>query len=282
MTYPRADNDNRFDRLGRRDEKFEMFDNRPLPIESVVKKTRIISNSYFRRLQLESIIMSKQQKLIRPLTGHFLGWGDDRMPHRYIKLATASGEKLLKVAKSLRPQIQDWQPGIWLILLGHERIDRSTGESKIKVKQLLTPPHVNPPHQILDRSPLPPIIDSSPVKPTKIQVCQGSTCRRRGSDKICRSMEAYLDRHDLTDRVQIESVKCLHQCKAAPHAIVTSPAGAILPGKTHYRQIQSSQMQAILAKHFPIVSPPKPSSFNLIDQIGAYLQQHQISTSTTL
>jgi (2Fe-2S) ferredoxin len=82
--------------------------------------------------------------------------------------------------------------------------------------------------------------------------------------------------------LQIESVKCLHQCKAAPHAIVTSPAGAILPGKTHYRQVQSSQMQAILAKHFPIVSPPKPIGSNLIAKIGAYLQQHQISTSIPL
>ena len=224
----------------------------------------------------------RQQKRMRPLTGHFLGWGDDRNPHRYIKLDTTNGEHLIKVAKSLRSQIQDLQPGIWLTLLTQERICRSTGESKIKVKQLLTPPRVDSPQQILDRSRLPSKIDSIPVKPTKIQVCQGSTCRRRGSDKICRSMEAYLDRHDLTDRVQIESVKCLHQCKAAPHAIFTTPAGAILPGKTHYRQIQSSQMQAILAKHFPIGSPPKPSGFNLIDKIGAYLQQHQISTSTTL
>jgi (2Fe-2S) ferredoxin len=222
-----------------------------------------------------------EQKLMRSLTGQFLGWGDDRNPHRYIKLGTTNGEYLIKVAKNLRPQIQDWQPGIWLTLVTQERICRSTGESKLKVKQLLIPPHIDSPQQLLDRSPLPPRIDSIP-KPTKIQVCQGSTCRRRGSDKVCRSMEAYLDRHDLTDRVQIESVKCLHQCKAAPHAIVTSPVGAILPGKTHYRQIQSSQMQAILAKHFPLGSPPKPSGFNLIDKIGAYLQQHQISPSTTL
>jgi (2Fe-2S) ferredoxin len=225
---------------------------------------------------------NRQHKLIRPLTGHFLGWGDDRNPHRYIKLATPTQEHLIKIAKSLRPQIQDWQPGIYLTLLTQERICRSTGETKIKVKQLLTPPQIEPRQDLATRLPLTSKIDCSPVKPTKIQVCQGSTCRRRGSDKICKSMQAYVDRHDLTARVQIESVKCLHQCKAAPHAIVTSPAGAILPGKTHYRQVQSSQMQAILAKHFPIVVQPKLSGSNLIEKIGAYLQQHQISTSITL
>ena len=57
--------------------------------------------------------MNKQHKLIKPLTGHFLGWGDDSTPHRYIKIATISGEQIVKVAKSLRPQIQDWQPGMW-------------------------------------------------------------------------------------------------------------------------------------------------------------------------
>ncbi|WP_310422550.1 (2Fe-2S) ferredoxin domain-containing protein [Chamaesiphon sp. VAR_48_metabat_135_sub] len=225
---------------------------------------------------------NRQEKLIRPLTGSFLGWGDDRTPHRYIKLATMNGEHLIKVAKSLRPQIQDWQPGIWLALLTQEQICRSTGKTKIKVKQLLTLPCIAPVNNRPSGSPSPSKIDGSPVKPTKIQVCQGSTCRRRGSDKICRLMAAYVDRHDLNAAVQIESVKCLHQCKAAPHAIVTSPAGAILPGKTHYRQVQSSQMQAILAKHFPIVSQPKLSSTNLIAKIGAYLQQNQISTSIPL
>jgi (2Fe-2S) ferredoxin len=222
------------------------------------------------------------EKLIRSRTGYFLGWGDDRHPHRYIKLATTNGVSLIKVAKNLRLQIQDWQPGIWLALLTQERICRSTGETKIKVKQLLTPPQIAPIQDLSARLLLTSAIDCRPVKPTKIQVCQGSTCRRRGSDKICKSMQAYVDLHDLTTQVEIESVKCLHQCKAAPHAIVTSPAEAVLPGKTHYRQVQSSQMQAILAKHFPIVSPPKPSGSNLIEKIGAYLQQHQISTSIPL
>jgi Thioredoxin-like [2Fe-2S] ferredoxin len=226
--------------------------------------------------------MNKQHKQIEPLTGHFLGWGDDTTPHRYIKLATSSGEQTVKVAKSLRPQIQDWQPGRWLTLLGQERISRSTGERKIKVTQLLISPDVYPSCRL--SSGLPPI-DSipviTPVEPTKIRVCQGSSCRRQGAEKICRSMQAYLETNDLTGKVQIETVKCLHQCKAAPHAIVSSPSTAIVPGKTHYRQLQPGQVQVMLAKHFPIAASPAPIGSNLIEKISNYLQHHRISTSTT-
>ena len=226
---------------------------------------------------------NQQRKIIRSLTGHFLGWGDDRTPHRYIRLATPNGEQLLKIAKSLRPQIQDWQPGIWLTLLSQERIG-STGEIEIKVKQLLTPLQIKSPLENGFAAPVPPTIDRYPAAnsllPTKIQVCQGSICRRRGSEGICHAMQTYLDRHDLTERVEIETVKCLHQCKAAPHAIVTNPAGAILPGKTHYRQIQPDRVSSLLAKHFPIDAQPEPIGSNFIKKIGAYLQ-HQVSTAVT-
>ena len=227
--------------------------------------------------------MNKQHKLIKPLTGHFLGWGDDSTPHRYIKLATTSGERIVKVAKSLRPQIQDWQPGMWLTLLSQERTSLATGETKIKVKQLLIAPTIYPTCQIGSESPL---TDqrkvSISVEPTKIRVCQGSSCRRSGSDKICRSMQAYIKKNDLTAQVEIETVKCLHQCKAAPHAIIHSPAMAVLPGKTHYRQLQPGQIPSVLAKHFPISPPVKPVGSRLIEKIGNYLSQQRISTSNNL
>ncbi|AFY94266.1 (2Fe-2S) ferredoxin domain-containing protein [Chamaesiphon minutus] len=194
--------------------------------------------------------MSKHyQKLIKPLVGQFLGWADDRTPHRYLNIATVRGEERVKVAKSLRPQIQDWQPGIWLTLMSQEQICKQTGKRKLKVKQLLTPNQSGIAPSSPQESSL---VATESATPTKIQVCQGSSCRRRGSGQICQAMQAYIEAYDLTDRVEIQSVKCLHQCKAAPQAIVTSPASEVLPGKTHYRQIQPDRVAAILAKHFPI------------------------------
>ena len=162
-------------------------------------------------------------------------------------------------------------------------MDRSTGEIKIKIKQLLTPPR----HDFRSRIDLGSgaMANSSTVKssrePTTIQVCQGSSCRRKGSEQICRSMQAYLDRQDLTQQVEIATVKCLHQCKAAPHAIVTSPVDNQLPGKTHYRQLHPRQIPTLLAKHFSNITPaqPQPMGANLIEKIGDYLHQQIISTS---
>lgn len=224
--------------------------------------------------------MNKHHKLIKPLTGHFLGWGDNMTPHRYIKLATNRGERLVKIAKSLRPQVQDWQPGMLLTLLSQERICPSTGETKIKIKQLLTPPLIDPSSRfsLIDDT----LAEIIPVEPTKIRVCQGSSCRRRGSEQICQSIKVYLDQNDLTEQVQIETVKCLHQCKAAPHAIFSNSNGDNLPAKTHYRQLQPNQLKIILAKHFPTKSPSKPNSSNLIEKISNYLDQYRISTSNTL
>jgi hypothetical protein len=142
--------------------------------------------------------MSKYLKTsIQPLTGEFVGWGDDRVPHRYIRLATANGEQVLKVAKSLRLQLQNWQTGIWLTVLGQKRLNLATGETKIKVKQVLVIPRI----QAIEKSPpalsLEPVeqlpVIKDPPPPTQIRVCQGSSCRRRGSEGICKAMENYFD-----------------------------------------------------------------------------------------
>lgn len=234
--------------------------------------------------------MSKHHhKRICHLQGYLLGWGDDRVPHRYLKLATTDGEKLVKIAKSLRSQIQDWQPSMYLELVVAAQVDRSTGQIKLKVKQFL-----NSPQLIQQIKQLPTSIPANStvnlplekpslceIEPTTIRVCQGSSCRRRGSEQICRSMQAYLTQNDLTEQVKIEPVKCLHQCKAAPHAIFLS-RDPTLPEKTHYRQLQLRQVPVMLAKHLPIAAPSKPIGSNLIEKIGNYLSQQHISTSNNL
>jgi (2Fe-2S) ferredoxin len=226
--------------------------------------------------------MSKYQKNpIQPLTGEFVGWGDGRIPHRYIKLATANGVQVLKVAKSLRSQLQDWQPGIWLTLLGQERVNPATGERKIKIKQALVIPRI----KAIEHSPpalsLEPVeqllVINDPPPPTQIRVCQGTSCRRRGSEDICQIMRTYLDRNELTEQVEIKSVKCLHQCKAAPHAIVIQPNGKS-PEKTHYRQLQPFQVEKIIDRHFSTNPSAKPSENEVITHISNYLQQQIGST----
>lgn len=196
--------------------------------------------------------MSKQHKSDRTLTGEFLGWSDDCIPHRDLKLATDTGTIALKVAKSLRSQIQDWQVGISLSLTIQERRDPATGKVKTKVKQ----------YTAVDRLPT-----------TQIQVCQGSSCRRRGSAEIGAAMQAYIDRYQLTDRVEIQPVKCLHQCKNAPCALFIGSAESEIPGKIAYNKLQPYQITAILTKHLPIAIATTPLVTNLITQVSDYFQQ---------
>jgi Thioredoxin-like [2Fe-2S] ferredoxin len=169
--------------------------------------------------------MSKhQKKLDRPLTGQFLGWGDERTPHRSISIATASGVQTLKVAKSLRSQIQDWQLGISLNLTLVQRVKSSSKKVALKVKHAEILPAASPDPSVVMALGGRAASDENRERddaPTEIRVCQGSSCRRRGSASLCAAMQAYLDDRELTDRVEIVPVKCLHQCKAAPHAIVT-------------------------------------------------------------
>ncbi len=233
-----------------------------------------------------------QQKFIHPLTGRFLGWADDRLPHRYIKLATVDGEQVIKIAKSLRPLIQDWQPGVWLTLLGQKQVDSATGKTNIKVKQLLSPPKGYPSPAIIERQTIPDsicsVVTPSSATQTEIRVCQGSSCRRKGSEGICRAMQTYLDRHNLTEQVEIKPVKCLHQCKVAPQAIFIHPDKDKKPQKTQYFQLQTYQIEKILTKHFSNISSlganfqikSSNNEYNLID-IGTYLDQ-QIGSNTTI
>jgi NADH:ubiquinone oxidoreductase subunit E len=194
--------------------------------------------------------MSKdRQKYIRPLTGSFLGWGDSHTPHRYIRVATANGELTIKVSKKLRAQIQDLQPGVWLAMMSEERMDMATGEIKIKVKQLLKLPDTNIPEYCSSSF----IELVAPAKnPAQIRVCQGSSCRRRGSEQICQMMQSYLDRSNLTAQVKIEPVKCLHQCKDAPH-IITPDLPQV--ARKHYRRVRSIDVDSIMMDILPTSSP---------------------------
>jgi NADH:ubiquinone oxidoreductase subunit E len=194
--------------------------------------------------------MSKdRQKYIRPLTGSFLGWGDSCTPHRYIRVATANGELAIKVSKQLRPQIQDLQPGVWLAMISQERMDVATGELEIKVKQLLKLPDTNIPEYSSSSS----VELVAPAKsPAQIRICQGSSCRRRGSEKICQMMQSYLNRTDLNAQVEIKAVKCLHQCKDAPHIII--PDSSEFPRK-HYRQVRSIDIDSIMMDTLPTSCP---------------------------
>jgi (2Fe-2S) ferredoxin len=197
------------------------------------------------------------------IEGWFLGWADDRTPHRRVRLLTDRGERVMKVVKSLRCEIQNWEPGLQVSLWCQQRVNVAKGKTKIKIERLLS---LSDRDRVCNQavrasSELPP----SPPMQT-IRVCQGSSCRKRGSKEICQAMASYLQEHDLTDRVQIKSVKCMHQCKNAPHAIVPHLTNS--QDDSHYRHVSAAQILKIMEKHFPAFCASHAIGKDLIEQLN--------------
>jgi hypothetical protein len=199
------------------------------------------------------------------IEGRFIGWADDRYPHRRLKIHTDRGEQVMKIVKSLRLEIQDWQPGIWVSLWCKQRVNIVKGKTKIKIERLLDPSNRSFSQTTLDLSP--------PVH--TIRVCQGSACRKQGSKGICEAIASYLEEHDLADRVQIRPVKCLHQCKTAPHVIFppASVEGKIEGGISHqhgihYPHFKTAQIAKIMGHHFPHLCASGVIGEDLLDRLS--------------
>lgn len=84
---------------------------------------------------------------------------------------------------------------------------------------------------------------SQQTPPSKILVCQKSSCRKRGGDKVCHALQQELGDRGLTDQVQIQKTGCLKKCKKGPNVVV-------LPDKTHYTNISDHHIPQLLEKHF--------------------------------
>ena len=64
----------------------------------------------------------------------------------------------------------------------------------------------------------------------------------RGGKAVCRALEAALSHRGLQDQVMIKGTGCMKKCKAGPNIV--------MPDKTRYSRIPSTQVPAIMDKHF--------------------------------
>lgn len=92
----------------------------------------------------------------------------------------------------------------------------------------------------------PPAMETAKTKPAKnketILVCQKSDCMKRGGKAVCQALEAALSNRGLEDQVTIKGTGCMKKCKAGPNIV--------MPDKTRYSRIPSTQVPAIMDKHF--------------------------------
>lgn len=214
------------------------------------------------------------------LEGRFIGFvGDVEEKPKRIRVATAEGERYIKLSKELRYAMREvLQPGDWIRVLGEQKLKYKTGELKLKAFQVIvTTPAMkelgtggwgqgsepssplsplsswSPPLPITP-SPTPPLYSKAAAPKTKacIMVCQKSSCRKRGADEVCQAITESLGERGLEDQVAIKGTGCMKQCKQGPCVV-------FLPDKSRYTGIAPQEIPKLVEKHFAAKLKPEGS-----------------------
>ena len=175
------------------------------------------------------------------IVGQLLGFViKDGYKIKYLRLIFEEREYWIKVSKELRntldPRIV---PGAWLEISGTQK-RKKTGIVKLTAESIALAREQK--QSEFEAIALPESKAKSTPK-ASVLVCQKSTCRKRGGDALCRTLEKELSDRGLSDRVKIKMTGCLKQCKKGPNVV-------IMPDKAKYTQVNYTQIPQLIEKHF--------------------------------
>ncbi len=190
--------------------------------------------------------MKKEKDFLRfSLEGRFVGFvGDLEEKPKRLRLATAEGERYIKLSKELRGALREvLQPGDWIQLCGEQKHNYKTGELKLKADQVnfKAPNH----QQNVFQPPL-----DAPKTKACVMVCQKSSCRKRGAGDVCQAVTASLRDRGLEDQVAIKGTGCMKQCKSGPCVV-------FMPDKSRYTGVAVKEVQILVEKHFTAKLKPE-------------------------
>lgn len=187
--------------------------------------------------------------------GQFLGFtppaaGLPGSKVKYFTLGFAQEQVTIKLPKTLRTTLgYALQPGDWLEVQGTGKLDRETGNLKLKAAQIR---RLNT-CQLTATTPLAAIATSSPCSrppacptPTrraKILVCQKSGCLKRGGKALLQAIEAALQERNLDQQVVIERTGCLKRCSSAPNFV-------LMPGKHYGSHTHPEAIGTLIEQYF--------------------------------
>lgn len=166
------------------------------------------------------------------IEGEFVGvCALDGYKLKYMKLRTADRDFLIKIPKELRMEM------VYKLSLG-DRIYCEGVQKDRKLKAYLIEKRIE-----VDKSgELSPTIKAPASRAkVKILICQKSHCLKNGGKEVYAALTEQLNSHDLNDSVSLQATGCLKCCKQAPNLVV-------LPDKSSYSNVRTSQIPAIIAK----------------------------------
>jgi len=174
------------------------------------------------------------------------------------RLRTATGEIVLKFPKEWAPRLQSTiVPGDRVQARGKLKLDDDSGTEVLKAEVLL---HLRPTQDAASQdaaslAEVPAAVASEAcpgvaveepatavaVK-SRVLVCRGSDCRKRGACALVRALEEAVDRYGLGEQVEIETTGCLKRCKQAPNMV-------ILPQKARLSRVSPAEAGEALLTH---------------------------------
>lgn len=190
---------------------------------------------------------SKKQVSTFVLEGRFLdALGKSPLKPKYLRLATAEGEQLLKLSKELRPLLTENQlpVGTWITVSGKETYKPKEGKRKRKISSIEAhdPVAVTP-------SPQPKSAKKESKKESKkekILVCQKSSCCKRGGKAVYQAAMETVEKHQLSEQVQVKATGCMGKCKKGPCLVMQGD-------KSRHLGLKPEQVRELIAQQYSVL-----------------------------
>ena len=146
---------------------------------------------------------------------------------KQLSLSTPEEDYLIEVAKSSPSNLrQHLKPGCYLKVTGMRKYKLHQAEVEYKAYSIELLSEQLPAKAIADRT------------KTKVLVCQGSSCSKKGSQTLNKILQVELKAQGLSDRIAIKTTGCMKQCKQAPYIV--------MPGRKSYSKVQPRQVSSLV------------------------------------
>lgn len=177
------------------------------------------------------------------LEGQFLGFLlEDGYKVKYLRLATAEGEQIIKLSKESRASLgTTLTAGEWVRVSGYQDINEKKGTTKLKAYQVTRiVPSTHPTAVLPSSSITAASITAAKSKPC-ILVCQKSDCCKRGGRAVFETVQATLAERNLLDHFNLRSTGCMKRCEAGPNLV--------MPDKTRHSRIRPEAVPGVIDQY---------------------------------
>lgn len=137
----------------------------------------------------------------------------------------------IKLSGSLRRMMVGYlQPQDWIRVVGKVKTDKRTGEPqwkareivKISTQQAIQYAKKQADAMAVARPPAQADVAPAKAKPTRVLICQKSSCRQRGSQAVEAAIARAISTYKPLQPIQIQPTGCMKQCKSGPHVVFVS------------------------------------------------------------